>query len=267
MIFAAAATIAVNDHRLVGTLWATDSRLQLLARIRTVRTNCDLRLLSILLRSRQSQPAFVPGAGGFMMPNDLPNFAIQIPFNRIQVFAGHPWDSFVQMLPQFKRVGDFVESARREKISSEEVDRFLADTKHSIDLSARMLPSLNDLALLDQLFVGTTPELYDVSVRALTAMDNAIDGAANRAIENVSKDAPFWPRDLEPHEVPTRDRDRRAALLARVVVHADRCGLLVPLLEYAGGNGQSGQLARLGQLARRYEDFRRFNQAPGRVAA
>jgi hypothetical protein len=261
MVFAAATTMALNDRRPVGAFWANESRIQVLARIRTIRTHYDLRLLSIFLRSCRTPPGFVTGAGGFMMPF---NFSIQVPLNRIQLFARYPRDAFVQMLPEFKEVAEFVESAQREKISSAEADRLVTESKHSVVLSKESLSGLDGLTVLDQLLVGVTPELYDVSVRALIGLDSTVDGAADQAIEAISKDAPFWPGDLEPRDVPSRDRDRRGALLARVVVHADRCGLLVPLLDHASANGQGGaQLTRLAQLARRYEDLRRFSSGPG----
>ena len=68
MIFAAAASIALKDRRLAETFWANEFRIQVLSRIRTIRTHCDLRLLSIFLRASKSLPAFVSGAGGFMLP-------------------------------------------------------------------------------------------------------------------------------------------------------------------------------------------------------
>ena len=185
------------------------------------------------------------------------------------MFAGHPAQlplestSHVQLPPEFAKVSEFVKRAQSGKILSEDVDRFVTESRLSLELTHETLPSLSNRMNVDQLLVGVTPELYDVSVRALTALDSVSDGAADRAIEAVSTNAPFWPNDLRPREVPSRDRDRRAALLARVVVHADRCGLLVSLLDHASENDQRGQLRSLAQLARRYEDGRRFSQRPG----
>jgi hypothetical protein len=235
LMFATATTIALGDRPSPATVAATAKLGQIVQRMRTVETHRDLRLLAIhrLWQHEQWRSS---------------NIEVHIPLNRIQIFSP-------QLLERadFESVNAFIAKARTGKLSSRDADDFVASSSYSILLTSDVIAQNYSTG---RLLIGVTPELYDSAVRALIDSDNLSYGSVDRAIESVAEQAPFWPDDLVPGKISSRDGDLRAGLLARVVVHADRCGLLVPLFEQAKSKNASRHLHQLAQLFRRYEEIR-----------
>jgi hypothetical protein len=153
----------------------------------------------------------------------------------------------------FDAARKFVDQGKGGKVSSKEAEAFATSSEYSGILTNEYLDSNWPVG---RLVTGVTPELYDSAVRALIDSDNLSYGSVDRAIKQAVERAPFWPYDLMPGEISSRDRDLRAGFLARVVMHADRCGLLVSLFEDAGKINASQHLHQLALLIRRYDEVR-----------
>ncbi|MHC2394999.1 hypothetical protein ACVMHZ_009751 [Bradyrhizobium liaoningense] len=239
LMFAAATTIAIGDRPSAAVAAATSKLAHIVQRMRGATTNCDLRLLAIhglWLR----EPWFSSEMG------------VQVRLGRIQLFSEELLRTNPILIPGLQTISNFVSNAKEEKVSSREVDAFVATDEYILISGYIFRPNLP----AGRLLTGVTPELYDSAVRALIDSDNLSYGSVDGAISDIMARAPFWPHDLVPDGISSRDKDLRAGFLARVVVHADRCGLLVPLFERTKSRNASIHLHQLAQLLARYENVR-----------
>jgi hypothetical protein len=239
LIFAAATTIALGRRPSPETVEVTDKLTQIFQRPFSITTHSDLRLLAIQMLWRRN-------------PQRFPDLEVRIPFDRIQLFSPDLFDLNPDLVRGFDAVKKFIHAARSKKMSSTDADSFTTSTEYSLILTR----GLGSNALIGRLFIGVTPELYDNAVRALIDADNLSYGAVDRAIEEIVGRASFWPADLFPGNTSWLDQDLRSGFLAKVIVHADRCGLLLPLLEQATAVNASKLLPKLARLVRRYEEIR-----------
>lgn len=239
LIFAAATTIALGRRPSPETVEVTDKLTQIFQRPFSITTHSDLRLLAIQMLWRRN-------------PQRFPDLEVRIPFDRIQLFSPDLFDLNPDLIRGFDAVKNFIHAARSKKMSSTDADSFTTSTEYSLILTR----GLDSNALIGRLFIGVTPELYDNAVRALIDSDNLSYGAVDRAIEEIVGRASFWPADLIPGNTSWLDQDLRSGFLAKVIVHADRCGLLLPLLEQATAVNASKLLPKLARLVRRYEEIR-----------
>jgi hypothetical protein len=240
LMFATATTIALGERPSPETVDVTERLVPIVARQRVIRTHSDLRLLAIhgLWRSEHWRPS---------------ETEVRIPLNRIQLFSPELLNCRPNAVPGIEAVQAFVADARKRKLSSRDADAFASSNRQSIVFFnyavSTDLPS-------DRILTGVTPEIYDSAVRALIDSDHLSYGGIDPAIMKIVQLAPFWPDDLVPGAISRRDADLRAGLLARIVVHADRCGLLALLFEHATNVSPNEHLQQLAKLLRRYEDVR-----------
>jgi hypothetical protein len=179
---------------------------------------------------------------------------VRVRLGRIQLFSEELLRTNPILIPGLQTISNFVSNVKEEKVSSREVDAFVATDEYILISGYIFRPNLP----AGRLLTGVTPELYDSAVRALIDSDNLSYGSVDRAISGIMARAPFWPHDLVPDGISSRDKDLRAGFLARVVVHADRCGLLAPLFEQAKSRNASIHLHQLAQLLARYENVRKL---------
>ncbi len=245
LVFAAATTFALGRVPSPETLAVTDKLAQIFQRSFRIVTYSDLRLLvaQILWRRHPQRPS---------------EFDVRIPLNRIQLFSRDLFgldfvrDSELESATRSQGFDAIPELIGGSGVSSDSADRFVTSNESFVSLRQNS----GSIEQMGRLLVGVTPEIYDNAVRALLNSDNLSYGAVDRAIEQVISRASFWPADLVPGNRSWLDQDIRSGFLAKVIVHADRCGLLLPLLEAATKVNASKHLPRLVQLVRRYEKMR-----------
>ncbi len=243
LVLAAAATVAL-DGRLPPQVTAlTPALAETASSLAGVRTVADLRLLALHPAWRDSHSP---------TPKKL-----RIPYRRLRLFSesllAEP-DPSLQLVGQ-DRLLAFAVDARVEAPTAWDIDAFACSDGKHIELF--LAPDADQRMRLADILVGLSPELYDVVVVALIAADRTASAAIDHAIGALRDRAPFWPRDVVAATIPPRDRDRRAGVIARAVIHADRCGLLRGLLESTTEQVGSERLRDVTRLVQRYEALRR----------
>jgi hypothetical protein len=235
VFFAAATTVALGGRLSPETVEACDHLATLFHRARSVETHCDLRVIALskLWQAKLS----------------LSNFEIRIPYSRLQLFAMALLGT--SPTPPLDKAFFFSEDVRKSGITSRDADKFVMEPDFAVSLSTDWGDRIGPIV------AGVAPEIHDSAIRALIGVDTSNEGALNTPINIMLQNARFWPVDLRPNDIPVRDRDRRAGMIAGAVVHADRCGLLPALLEAAQANQANVHLQRIALLARRYDDVRR----------
>lgn len=153
-------------------------------------------------------------------------------------------------------IADVVAEAAKHATSTAELESFLTSIKESLSFDSAPVQSQQPDFVVAA-FLGLAPELYDTAVSALVAADRE----AGRRIEDViaawSRKVVLWPADLDLAQVPARDRDRRAGVIAAVVRHVDRCGILNDLLTEAASLVSDPHLVNVAELAGRYDEVLR----------
>lgn len=243
LALAAAATVALRGRLPPRLTDATRRLAEVAARLETVRSLTDLRLVAL-------RPLWSAGP-------TPPARKLRVPCRRLQLFS----ESLLSVVPSLEirgleKIIAFVADARIQAPSAREIDTFVATDMSVIEPPLESSESAQ--GRLADILVGLSPELYDCVVTALADADRAEPAAIDRAIDVVRARAPFWPRDVLLDAVPARDRDRRAGLIARSVIHADRCGLLRNLVEASTEQAGTERLRAVTRLVHRYEDVRRM---------
>jgi hypothetical protein len=254
LVLAAAATIAL-DARLSPELPATTKVLaDQAAALARVRSFADLRILA--LHPSWRDPHALPPK-----PPQIPR-KLRIPYRHLRIFSesllAEPLASM--RIDGQARLLAFVADARIEAPSSTAIDAVAIAEGNHIELDIESFSERDDRSgrtRIADMLVGLSPELYDVVLVASSEADKATSAAIDHAIGELRSRAPFWPRDLVPERTPARDRDRRAGLIARTIIHADRCGLLGALLETATEQVGTQRLRDVTRLVQRYEALRR----------
>jgi hypothetical protein len=233
---AAAGTIAL-EGRLPAA--AASERLVTLTRgVRSAAMHADLRAFALhpLWRTDQGPPVPVQ---------------ISVPLNRLPVFR-REFHSDMPALPGLGRVADLVKRMIKGEIRSRDIDAQLAANEPSVLFSDAGTAASLERAGIGRMVTGMQPELYDVAVFAMREADRKNRGDVDQAIREIAVLATYWPADVTPEGTPVRDRDRRAGLLARAIMHADRCGLLPDLLRKVAAQSDNPRLIQIGDLAVRY---------------
>jgi hypothetical protein len=243
LVLAAAATVALDGRIAPGLAAVTRPLAEKAATLPRVRSVADLRLLALHPVWRGSRA--------------LPSLEVEIPYRVLRLFSASLLE---EPPPELELVGlerlrAFVADARIEAPSAWDIDTFTCTGGKIVGLF--LAPGEGQRMRLADILVGLSPELHDIVVVALTEADRTTSAAIDRAIGAVRAAAPFWPRDVVPETSPPRDRDRRAGMIARAVIHADRCGLLCGLLESAAEQVGSDRLSGVTRLVQRYEALRR----------
>jgi hypothetical protein len=243
LVLAAAATVALDGRLPPEVAAATQALAEKAASLVGVRTFTDLRLLALhpVWRDRHVVTAR----------------KVQIPYRRLRLFSAsllaepHP----ALRIEGLDRLVAFVADARIEAPAARDIDTFACSDGKTLELF--IAPGQDFQWRVADILVGLSPELYDTTVIALIEADRTAGAAIDLAITATRARAPFWPRDLVPESIPRRDRDRRAGAIARVVLHADRCGLLQGLLESVTERIVTERLRDVTRLVQRYEALRR----------
>ena len=251
--FAAATTIALGGQLSPETAEAV-RRLSEIVQRTTVgtATHSQLRILALSALWRAPEPSA--------------RFEVAIPFSRIRLFARDLLGPSPGVRPELGRVLDLIHRQTGPGIESREIDSFVASPDFAIIFTPAMLfdPGWRDG--IAPLLMGVSPELHDISIRALIAVDGST-AAANPLIRSLIERSPLWPADVIPEQSPARDRDRREGLIAATVVHADRCGLLEDLFSAAVSARPDVTLLReVTELMHRYDNVRRTASSKWRVS-
>jgi hypothetical protein len=165
-------------------------------------------------------------------------------------------------LAEIYKLWDFAQAHADKRPTSDEVDAAVPSVDQIVAFNTSRLSSAENRPKLMRLLSGLVPELRDLAVRVLDEVDRKDPSLVEPPCADVSKRALLWPSDLLPHNVPTRDRDRRSGLIARIVVHADRCGLLGSLLEQVSTSSGDLQVRRVATLVSQYDALRGFEPEP-----
>lgn len=201
-----------------------------------IRSHTDLRILALHLLSTYRESANDP--------------YVRVSLNRIRLFSKNVLKTSVEGIAQIQR---FHEQAASGGMASKDMDAFAGSPDLSLSLTSRDFSDPSQREGITEILLGVTPELHDGAVRALIAADQASSGAMDAIVTSIAERAGLWPIDLRPDQISPRDHDRRAGLFAGVVMQADRCGLLVPLLNEAAERCAGEHLRRLARLAEGYE--------------
>lgn len=243
LVLAAAATVAL-DGRIPAEVGALTGVLAEAAdALATVRTFADLRLLALAPLWRD--------------PSAAAPRRVTIPYRRLRLFSEslRTEPPAALRLGGFERLAAFVADARLEAPTAREIDAFAIGDGRALEVM--LATDADQHARLADILVGLSPELHDLVVVAAIEADRLASAAIDQAIEATRARAPFWPRDLAIAPVPVRERDRRAGLVARTVIHADRCGLLCAFVESLAERVDGDRLRDIARLVQRYEALRR----------
>uniref|UniRef100_Q07HM4 Orc1-like AAA ATPase domain-containing protein n=1 Tax=Rhodopseudomonas palustris (strain BisA53) TaxID=316055 RepID=Q07HM4_RHOP5 len=148
-----------------------------------------------------------------------------------------------------------VEAAAEHATSTAELESFLTSIQESLSFDNALEQSQQPKFVAA--FLGLAPELYDTAVSALVAADREAARRIEEVVAAWSRKVVLWPADLDLTQVPARDRDRRAGVIAAVVRHVDRCGVLNDLLTEAASLVSDPHLVNVAALAGRYDEVLR----------
>jgi hypothetical protein len=257
LVLAAAVTIAAGA-RLPEHIYESSERLASIVSKVTVRVGnrAGLRILALHPLWR--------GDGGFELTH-----RVQIPSQLLRVYwpslpsgivvpGPEPtggWFGFFRDSDKPGELAKYAAAARQGTLPVSEADA-IALLRGSWSMEALTLSrTAPERATVGEILTGTKPELHDVVVDALTGLDRQDSATIDAAIEAVAALAAVWPNNIAPRSVPARDRDRRDGLVAHAVVQADRCGLLVDLMQQAAKthSDEKPRIDKVANLVLRYE--------------
>ena len=100
---------------------------------------------------------------------------------------------------------------------------------------------------------GTSPELHDVVTNALLYLPEPdLFDLMDRLVDQ----ARIWPQDIDPKMLRqySADQSISVGLLARIVLHADRCGLLGTLLHHGGATQETRLFDDIGRILEKMDE-------------
>ena len=239
---AAAATIALEGR--LSSVASTEKLISLIRRVQSAVMHADLRVFALyplwLGDRRPSTP-----------------MQISVPLNRLQVFR-REFLSDTPAVPGLGSVSRLLKRMIDQKTLSRDIDVYAAASEPSVLFHEPAWGKSAERVKIGRMLTGLQPELYDVAVLAVREVDRKNRDWVDQAIRETEAQALYWPADAKADENPAvRDRDRRAGLLARAVVHADRCGLLPELLQKVTAQSDNRRLIQISKLAVRYAEVLR----------
>jgi hypothetical protein len=206
-------------------------------------THADLRILAL-------HPLWL---GGRRPPNFLQAL---VPVKRLQLLA-RDFSSSTAPMPGLDKVSQLATRITTEKMLSHDIDAYAASNEPPVLFSETFWRAPGRRAEIGRMLTGVQPELYDVAVFAVRQIHRKNYESVDQAIRETAAQATYWPPDAMPDNIPVRDRDRRASMIARAVVHADRCGLLPELLQRTTAQSDNRRLVQISDLAVRYSSVLR----------
>jgi hypothetical protein len=201
-------------------------------------THADLRILAL-------HPLWL---GGRRPPGFLQAL---VPVRRLQLLAPD-FSSTTAPMPGLDKVSQLATRIATEKMLSHDIDACAASNEPFVLFSETVWRAPGRRAESGRMLTGVQPELYDVAVFAVREIHRKNPELVDQAIRETAAQAIYWPLDAMPDNIPVRDRDRRASMIARAVVHADRCGLLPELLRRTTAQTDNRRLVQISDLAARY---------------